>query len=111
MAISGDTLAIGSGENFSIIDISEPKTPQIIKAYKVESEIRQLRLENDLLYVLLHTSIKVFDISDPLKAYIRSTLNLHSGSGNPIIHDFDVKDGMVYAVDGYDMGLQVMDLL
>ena len=112
VAVSGNTLVMGKENVLSIINISDPGAPRLIKNWDIGISIDQLRLENELVYALSSqsTSLKIIDISDPLNVFLRSGLDLGSGAQWSRIDDFDVKDGMLYVVDGYDIGLQVIDV-
>ena len=108
VALEGNTLVVAVGSYFGILDVADPSSPVIVKAWNLGSDIRQIRLQGNILYALNNYETEpilyLIDINDPQDVKVRYQIKPASGALGSGIKCFDIKDQTLYAYDWYDLG-------
>ena len=111
VAVSGTRVAVSYNGVFGIVDVSSPTNPVLLKAYSLGSNIVQLRYADDRVYAITDsTYLYIIDVQDPLNANVLYSGDHGSGAQWSVLDDMDVEGTLLGIVDGYDMGLQLLDV-
>ncbi|HNX37007.1 MAG TPA: hypothetical protein PL124_02405 [Candidatus Cloacimonadota bacterium] len=77
IAKNGETLWIGAGKNLVAINIRNIRQPGFLTQYRLASEILDLEIKDNRLYIALGTGgMKILDVSNPLRIEDLTTLTL-----------------------------------
>ncbi|MDA3892574.1 MAG: hypothetical protein PF517_12995 [Salinivirgaceae bacterium] len=131
--ILGDNnyLIIGAADSVIIYSITDPEMPVRISAISLldypgfspepnEAEIIEFSIQEELLFVLTtyrstiynntHPELAIIDISDINSPTIYGMTGLGSGAQWSRADDMVILNDTAYIIDGYDMGLQIIDV-
>jgi hypothetical protein len=92
---------------FSVIDITDPSIPTIKKNVILSSQPRDVVVRGDYAYVLTASGLTVIDISNPLNAFVKTSLsfggtyNMHLAiEGNYVYAAYgDMTSGRIYIIN------------
>ena len=76
IAKNGETLWIGSGKSLVAINIRNANEPKLINQYRLASQILDIEIKDDRLYVALGSGgVKILDVANPLRIEDLSTIS------------------------------------
>ena len=95
------------GEGFAIIDVSNPTNPNILSHVNVYTDVYDVFVDNDLVYVVGYTTgVIIYDISDPSSPSVLAHYTNNSVIGTLRTQDIAVDGDLAYIALGlYGLGI------
>ncbi len=110
--VSGPTAVVIYENAFGLVEVAAPANPSLLKVYNMgDLQIRHGAWDGVRLYLLCSDlKLYILDLSDRYQANLKSATYMGSGAAYSRIDDLAFADRRVYCVDGYDMGLQILEV-
>ena len=104
-----------------IVDISEPTDPQAVGVIEGVDEIRDVHLEDGILYTASDCAcrrdderfeawggvgVRIYDLADPARPELLATI----GDDDASVHNLYVEDGLLYLVSLLDQQISIYDV-
>lgn len=109
VAVDGQRAYLGSGATVQVLDVSDPAAPQGVGRVEVETMVRRVVVEDDLVYVAAGPDgMTIIDVSDASSPAVVSRIG---GPNEPFsrFDDVAVVDRIAFVADATD-GLRVFDV-
>lgn len=110
--VDGQTAVVLHENVFGLVDVTDAAHPSLLKVYNMgDLQIRLGAWDDNRLYLLCSDlKLYILDLGDLYQVRLQSATYLSSGAAYSRIDDLAFADRRVFCVDGYDMGLQILEV-
>lgn len=109
IAVDGQRAFLGSGATVQVLDVTDPASPQRVGRVEVETEVRRLAVEDELVYVVAGSQgVTIIDVSDASAPVVSSRIAVPNGLFDRV-DDVAAVDRIAFFAAGRN-GLRVFDV-